>query len=109
MAKTPRPFQQLAFIWSIYDKCYLGISLESNADGEFCTSVGARLDRYTPHAFDTVAQAETCLKQDTPWYNSGPNQPQRGKYSMNNCIIVVVDLPKPEKGVDLPKERKATA
>lgn len=91
MAKPPKT--TIAFIWSIKHKRYLGISCESNGEGEFCTTVSARLTTYgTPHAFCSAEKAERCLREDIPWYNSGPGAPMREEFNLDNCRVVEVHL-----------------
>jgi hypothetical protein len=86
----------VAFIWSKKDKHFLGISVSSNGEGEFCTTVAASLCSYnTPHAFPSAEKAKRCLSEDIPWYNSGPESPMREDYRLENCVVVEVVLHDP--------------
>lgn len=82
----------VAFIWSNKEKRYLGISLETN-EGDCCTAISARLCPYgTPHAFESVEAANTCLGEDTPWFNSGATRPMRDYYNLDNCAVIEISL-----------------
>jgi hypothetical protein len=84
----------VAFIWSIKDQRYLGIDAAQNpARGDFCNDIRATLRPYgAPHAFESVERAQRCLDEDTPWFNSGINMPQRADYNAENCKVIEVEL-----------------
>jgi hypothetical protein len=88
---------QVAMIWSKQDQCYLSAYVYSNRDGEFCNDCGARLSSTgAPLVFDTAEKATRCLSEDAPWYNASLEYPERGSYTLENCEIVIINLPRRE-------------
>jgi hypothetical protein len=87
------------FIYSLVDKAYLTVSVHGCNDRSFCNSYEASLETAysceAPQAFYSAETIHEFLSHDIGWFNSSIDRPQRGKYNLENTVLVAVELPIP--------------